>query len=109
MLPTSIKTSKLKKVFSISLKPDFSNYTIKDLQALKGKKKLTQINVTTPEEAIAAEEAGIDMIIAGLPSPQKKIREAAPHTFFTVGLNWFKYVSRQRTVKNSTRNNGPKY
>jgi len=99
MLPTSIMTSKLKKVISLSLKPGFRNYTIKDLQDLKGKRKLTQINVTTPEEAIAAEEAGIDMIIAGPPSPLKKIREAAPHTFFTVGLNWFKYESKERIVK----------
>ena len=89
----------LKKIFSLSLQPGYRNYTIKDLIDLKNKRKLTQINVTTPEEAAAAESAGIDMIIAGPPSPLKKIRDAAPHTFFTVGLDWFKYESKENIVK----------
>ena len=91
----------LKKVFSLSLQPGYRNYTVKDLIDLKNKRKLIQINVTTPEEAAAAEEAGIDMIIAGPPSPLKKIREAAPHTFFTVGLDWFKYESKENIAKKS--------
>ena len=65
----------LKKVFSLSLQPGYRNYTVRDLIDVKGKKKLTQINVTSAEEAIAAQEAGIDLIIAGPPSPLKKIRE----------------------------------
>ena len=89
----------LKKIFSLSIQPGYRNYTIKDLIDLKNKRKLTQINVTTPEEAAAAESAGIDMIIAGPPSPLKKIRDAAPHTFFTVGLDWFKYESKENIVK----------
>jgi len=78
----------LKKVFSINLQSGYRNYTVRDLLELKGKKKLTQINVTSPEEAAVAEEAGIDLIIAGPPSPMKKIREAAPNTFFTCGLSF---------------------
>ena len=62
----------LKKVFSLSLQPGYRNYTVRDLIDVKGKKKLTQINVTSAEEAIAAKEAGIDLIIAGPPSPLKK-------------------------------------
>ena len=52
----------LKRVFSINLQSGYRNYTVRDLLELKGKKKLTQINVTSPEEASAAEEAGIDLI-----------------------------------------------
>lgn len=92
---------KLKKVFSLGLQPGYRNYTVKDLIDLKGIKKLTQINVTTPEEAAAAQEAGIDMIIAGPPSPLKKIREAAPNTFFSVGLNWLRHESKESIAKNS--------
>ena len=90
---------KLKKVFSLSLQPGYRNYTVRDLMEIKGKKKLTQINVTSPEEAAAAEEAGIDLIIAGPPSPMKKIREAAPNTFFTVGLNWLEHESKESIAK----------
>ena len=92
-------TNQLKKVFSLTLNPGFRNYTIRDLQDLTGKRQLTQKNATAPEEAIAAEEAGIDMIIAGPPSPLNKIRKAAPNTFFTVGLNWFKYDSKESIAK----------
>ena len=44
---------RLKKVFSINLEPGFRNYTVKDLLDIKGKKKLTQILVSSPEEAAA--------------------------------------------------------
>jgi 3-methyl-2-oxobutanoate hydroxymethyltransferase len=92
---------KLKRVFSINLKAGYRNYTVRDLIELKGKKKLTQINVTSVEEAIAAEEAGIDLIIAGPPAPLKKIREAAPNTFFTVGLSFLEHESKESIVKKS--------
>ena len=55
---------KYKRVFSINLQPGYRNYTVKDLQDVKGKKKLTQILVNDASEASAAEEAGIDLILA---------------------------------------------
>ena len=90
---------KLKKIFSINLKLGYRNYTVRDLLELKGKKKLTQINVSTGEEAAAAEEAGIDLIIAGPPSNIKLIRESAPKTFFTCGLSFLKYESKESIAK----------
>ena len=56
-------TKKYKRVYSISLEEGYRNYTVRDLIDLKGKKKLTQIHVSTPDEAIAAEEAGIDLLL----------------------------------------------
>ena len=50
---------KYKKVYSISQEPGYRNYTVKDLIDLKGKKKLTQIHVSTAEEAIAAQRCRI--------------------------------------------------
>ena len=50
-------SKKYKRVYSISLEEGYRNYTVRDLIDLKGKKKLTQIHVSTPDEAIAAEEA----------------------------------------------------
>ena len=67
-----------------SIKLGLASY--KDIIDLKGKKKLTQIRVTTPEEAAAAEEAGIDLLLTG-PGPEfSKIRKAAEKTFMTVGI-----------------------
>ena len=92
-----------KKIYSFSLEPGYRNFTVKDFIDLKNKKIFTQLNVTTPEEAMAAEVAGIDMIIAGPPSPLKKIRKAAPNTFFTVGLDWYKYESKEKIAKKLLR------
>jgi hypothetical protein len=72
---------KYKKVYSISQEPGYRNYTVKDLIDLKGKKKLTQIHVSSPEEARAAEEADIDILLIRVCPEFKEIRKAAPKTF----------------------------
>ena len=54
---------KYKKVYSLAHKAGYRNYTVQDLLRLKGKKKLTQINVISAEEAYAAESAGIDGVV----------------------------------------------
>lgn len=59
--------------------------TVKDLLDLKGKKQLTEVFVTTPDEARACEAAGIDMIVAVDGRYTRAIREAAPNTFLTLG------------------------
>ena len=64
--------------------------TVYDLLQLKGKKQIHDVYVNNVEEAVAAEEAGIDMIVTAYGMPQhgiygtfedvKRIREAAPST-----------------------------
>ena len=90
---------KLKKIFSINLEPGYRNYTVKDLLDLKGKKKLTQIFVSTPNEAAAAEEAEIDLILTKPSLDLKKIREAASKTFLTVSVPFINYSSKTKIVK----------
>ena len=89
----------LKRVFSINLEPGYRNYTVKDLLDTKGKKKLTQILVSSPEEASAAEEANIDLILAKPDENVRKIREAASKTFMTVAIPFIKYSSKNDIVK----------
>ncbi len=61
--------------------------TVEDILALKGKRQLIELLVTTPEEARAAEEVGIDVLITGYPFPETKdIRAAAPNTFLIMGI-----------------------
>lgn len=92
---------KYKKVYSISLEPGYRNYTVKDLIDLKGKKKLSQIHVSTPEEAVAAEEAGIDLLLVRAFPGLKEIRKAAPKTFISVSIPFIKYSSKFEIVKDS--------
>ena len=62
--------------------------TIYDLQKLKGKRCLTHIHVKSPQEAAAAEEAGVDIMSCSFDSIEAQARlpilvEAAPNSFFS--------------------------
>lgn len=63
-------------------------YTVYDLQQLKGKRCLTHIHVKSPEEAAAAEQAGIDLMSCPFDSPEAQSRlpllvAAAPNSFLS--------------------------
>jgi 3-methyl-2-oxobutanoate hydroxymethyltransferase len=63
-------------------------YTVYDLQQLKGKRVLTHIHVKSPEEAAAAEEAGVDLMSCSFDSPEAQSRlpalvAAAPQSFLS--------------------------
>lgn len=90
---------KYKRVFSINNDLGYRNYTVRDIIELKGKRKLTQVAVTNVEEAIAAEEAGIDLILTG-PGPNfSAIRKAAAKTFMTVGIPFIQNPSKREATK----------
>jgi 3-methyl-2-oxobutanoate hydroxymethyltransferase len=63
-------------------------YNVYELQRLKGKRVLTHIHVKSPEEAAAAEEAGIDLLSCSFDSPEAQLRlprivAAAPTSFIS--------------------------
>jgi 3-methyl-2-oxobutanoate hydroxymethyltransferase len=63
-------------------------YTVYDLQQLKGKRCLTHIHVKSPEEAAAAEAAGVDLISCSFDTPESQARlprlvAAAPNSFLS--------------------------
>ena len=90
---------KYKRVFSINNDLGYRNYTVRDIIQLKGKKKLTQVRVTNAEEAAAAEEAGIDLLLTG-PGPElSKTRKAAAKTFMTVGVPFIQNPSKRDATK----------
>ena len=89
---------KIKKVFSISLEPGYRNYTGKDLIEIKGKKKLSQIFVANSNQAKAAEEAGVDLILARADDNFRSIRLSAPRTFITAAIPFIKYSSKEKIV-----------
>jgi len=79
------------------------NYTIKDLRDLKGVRQLAETNPESPEEAVAAEEAGIDTIKIRFDpkAPQSTLerRQAAPHTFMTYALALTAYASKTEALR----------
>ena len=60
--------------------------TVADLRALKGKRQLTMLFVESPDEAAAADAAGIDVLSIIDPIWTPEMREAAGNCFVQVGL-----------------------
>jgi len=63
-------------------------HTVYDLQQLKGKRCLTHIHVKSPEEASAAEAAGLDLLSCSFDSPESQARfpnlvATAPNSFLS--------------------------
>lgn len=63
-------------------------YTVYDLRQLKGKRCLTHIHVKSPQEAAAAEAAGVDLMSCSFDSPESQARlpllvAAAPNSFLS--------------------------
>ncbi len=81
----------LKRVMSGGGHYGMRNYTVKDLRDIKGKRVLTETLPFSPEEAAAAEEAGIDTLKVRFDPRQSttlaaEIRKAAPHTFMSFSV-----------------------
>jgi 3-methyl-2-oxobutanoate hydroxymethyltransferase len=63
-------------------------YSVYDLRQLKGKRCLTHVHVKSPDEAAAAEAAGIDLMSCSFDSPASQARlpllvAAAPNSFLS--------------------------
>ena len=72
---------------AVMLRPR-KKYTVYDLQQLKGKRCLTHIHVKSPEEAAAADAAGVDLMSCSFDSPESQARlpqliAVAPNSFFS--------------------------
>ena len=83
--------------------------TVYDLLQLKGKKQIHEVYVNNVEEAIAAEEAGMDMICTAYDMPHhgiygkledvKRIREAAPNTHLMSAAPEKSYATEDEAVR----------
>tara|TARA_B100000686_G_C16658939_1_gene899796 strand:+ start:409 stop:1200 length:792 start_codon:yes stop_codon:yes gene_type:complete len=67
--------------------------TVKEILNCKGYKKLTEVYTHNPLEAEACELAEIELIISSERNDIYGIRKAAKNTFFTVGLQYGRYLS----------------
>jgi 3-methyl-2-oxobutanoate hydroxymethyltransferase len=72
--------------------------TVKEILNSKGKKKLAEVYTHNPREAEACELAGIEMIVSSENNDVAGIRSVAQNTFFTVGLQYGKYLSEYEII-----------
>lgn len=78
-------------------------YSVYDLQQLKGKRCLTHIHVKSPDEALAAEAVGIDLLSCSFDSPESQARlpalvAAAPRSFLS-GATPHGLASREEAIR----------
>lgn len=80
----------LKRIMTLGGAYGTRNYTVKDLRDQKGKRVLVETLPFSPEEAAAAEEAGIDTMKVRFdpkrPELAAEIRKAAPNTFMSFSV-----------------------
>lgn len=83
----------MKRIYDFSRNPAKRNYTLSDLQALKGSgKTLSMANPANNEELMACVEAGIDLFVVG-GDQIEDVRRLAPNHFTGVGSSWAQFGS----------------
>lgn len=102
-----VEENKIKRVVSMTGAYVFRNYTVKDIQDLKGLNQLTQTLPFSPHEAGAAEVAGIDMINARYdffhPENAINIRNSASKTFMSFVIPLLSVPTKDDVMRHSFR------
>jgi len=93
----------LKRIMTLGGAYGTRNYTVKDLRDCKGNKVLTETLPFSPEEAAAAEEAGIDTMKARFDPSQPElaaaVRKAAPNTFMAFSVPLIAAASETEAIR----------
>ncbi len=100
-----MKKTKYKKVFSMTGELGLRNYTVKDIIDLKGDRQLTQTLPFTPNEAEAAEDAGIDLINTRFNYLKQEtaieLRKSASKTFMSFVIPLLSVPTKDDALKHS--------
>ena len=75
----------MKRVYTWAAKPSERTVTVASLRQGKGSRKWTQVTANSQDEAVAAEEAGLDMIICNSANAER-VRSANTKQFLTAAL-----------------------
>jgi 3-methyl-2-oxobutanoate hydroxymethyltransferase len=75
--------------------------TVKDLLEAKGKRQLAYVQVAREEEAIAASEAGMDMIGTAFIPERAHFAQAVPNTHFQFGMPWGKHADATEVLRDA--------
>ena len=101
--PRDAKERGLTRVMTLGGHYGTRNYTVKDLRDQKGKRVLCETLPFSPEEAAAAEEAGIDTMKVRFdprqPDPAIALRKAAPNTFMAFSVPLIAAASPEEAVR----------
>ncbi|MEM9277434.1 MAG: 3-methyl-2-oxobutanoate hydroxymethyltransferase [Pseudomonadota bacterium] len=91
----------MKRIYDFSRTPAKRNYTIADLQALKGSgRKLSMSNPANMIELQACLDAGIDLLVVW-DEQIEEVRQVAPHTFAGVGSTWAQFATTDQIMEHA--------
>ncbi len=76
-----------------------NSLTVMDLLALKGVRQISYVQVAREEEAVAASQAGMDMIGTAFRPDRAHFAKAVPGTHFQFGLTWGKHASPTEALR----------
>ena len=89
----------MKDIYNFARKPGKRNYTLDDLQALKGSgKRLSMCNPANATEIRACVDAGIDLLTVW-DNQMLEAREIAPHHFMGTGTTWGQYATPDEILR----------
>jgi len=92
----------MKKLYTWGGKFADRNITVSDIANNKGKKKFLQTTATNSDDAAAAKEAGIDMILCKSPVIEE-IRKGAPDIFLTATIDLALFPSEKEVLNEAFR------
>ena len=93
----------MKSVYSFGRRPAKRNYTLDDLQALKGSgKRLTMCNPANATEIKACVDAGIDLLTIW-DDQIEEAREVAPNHFMGTGTTWGQYSTPDEILRSAIK------
>ena len=75
--------------------------TVFDLKNLKGKRTLKFVQVDTLDQAIAAKEAGIEMIGTGYYDSKSHFPRSLKGVHFQVGLQWGDHANADEALRSA--------
>jgi 3-methyl-2-oxobutanoate hydroxymethyltransferase len=73
--------------------------TVKDIRETKGQRRLAFVQVARLEEALAASEAGMDMIGTGYRPETSGFAAAVPDSHFQYGLGWGQHANADEALR----------
>jgi 3-methyl-2-oxobutanoate hydroxymethyltransferase len=91
----------MKRIYDFSRSPSTRNYTVADLQALKGSD--TKLSMSNPKDGVelqACIDAGIDLMVVW-DSQIEECREIAPHHFMGVGSTWSQFGDPNKILEHA--------
>ena len=92
----------MRKMYTWAARPARRNLTVADMRAAKGVRKLVQVTANTAEEAAAAAEAGIDLII-GSAMNVEAVRAGNDELFLTAALGLPDYPTEADVLRGAFR------